>query len=415
MSTCYICETTEKLEVFGEFHLCPECREGLKQCSYCGEYLLDDDYVTDCNGDIYCESCRDDQLSYCEKCDEYSDSDNFVRIENLDEWWCEDCTSSYAYRCENCGDWVSENYGDNNTIVCNPCYADHYCTCDDCNEVMHNDNAHFQDDGTYCESCYNENHSSNVHEYSYEPYLNFLSSDKDNENRLAYLGFELEAGGVTSSERNRIADSISDGEETFYLKEDGSIPDYGFELVSHPITLKRHKELDWENILRQMSNARMKSHDLGEESCGLHVHVSRNYLSPYKWLLIDWFISKYQSNFELIARRKETHWARFKKSNGQNIKEVYGKSSGTRYQAVNFENTNTVEFRLFRGTLKYSTFMATLEIVDALVHWANQLSISDILASGDAFENFTGYIQSNPLYSNAVSYLNELMEVKKCA
>ena len=59
--------------------------------------------------------------------------------------------------------------------------------------------------------------------------------------------------------------------------------------------------------------------------------------------------------------------------------------------------------------------MATLEIVDALVHWANQLSISDILASGDAFENFTGYIQSNPLYSNAVSYLNELMEVKKCA
>lgn len=123
MSTCYICETTEELEVFGEFHLCPDCREGLKKCSYCGEYFLDDDYVTDCNGDIYCESCRDDQLSYCEKCDEYSDSDNFVRIENLDEWWCEDCASSYAYHCENCGDWISENYGDNNTIVCNPCYA----------------------------------------------------------------------------------------------------------------------------------------------------------------------------------------------------------------------------------------------------------------------------------------------------
>ena len=59
--------------------------------------------------------------------------------------------------------------------------------------------------------------------------------------------------------------------------------------------------------------------------------------------------------------------------------------------------------------------MATLEIVDALVYWANQLSISDILSTGDAFENFTGYIRSNPLYSNAVNYLNELMEVKKCA
>jgi hypothetical protein len=273
------------------------------------------------------------------------------------------------------------------------------------------------DDGTYCRSCYESNHSSDIHNYSYEPYLNFLSSDEDDEKKLAYLGFELEAGGVSCSDRNRIADEISDGEDTFYLKEDGSIPDYGFELVSHPITLKRHKELDWEIILNAMSSAGMKSHDLGEESCGLHVHVSRNYLSPYKWLLIDWFISKYQAQFELIARRKETHWARFKKSNGQNIKEVYGKSSGTRYQAVNFENSNTVEFRLFRGTLKYSTFMATLEIVDALVHWAKQLSISDILSTGDAFENFTTYIQSNPLYSNAVNYLkeNNLMEVKKCA
>jgi len=420
---CFKCECAEELtqiERSGETEFaCIYCRDAyLKKCCACGEYVSfeEDDYAHDRNGDLYCQSCRDDQLSYCEKCDEYSDSENFVHIADSDEYWCEECADSYAYRCEHCGDWVSENYGDNNTIVCNPCYADHYSTCDDCGEVFQSGNLHYRDGGTYCGYCI-ENHSSNVHEYSYEPYLNFLSSGKDNENRLAYLGFELEAGGVSSLERNRIADEISDGEDTFYLKEDGSIPEYGFELVSHPITLKRHKELDWGNIFRLMSSAGMKSHDLGEESCGLHVHVSRNYLSPYKWLLIDWFISKYQEQFEVIARRKETHWARFKKSNGQPVKEVYGKSSGTRYQAVNFENTNTVEFRLFRGTLKYSTFMATLEIVDALVHWANQLSISDILSTGDAFENFTGYIQSNPLYENAVNYLkeNNLMEVKKCA
>lgn len=424
MQACFKCECTEELiqiERGGETEfVCIDCRDAyLKKCVACGEYvsLEDDDYVNDRDGELYCESCRDDHLSYCEHCDEYSDSDKFAHIADLDEYWCDDCADCYAYRCEECGDYVSQNCGDDNTLLCNSCYADHYCTCDDCNEVIHNNNAYFHDDGTYCESCYNDNHSSNVHEYSYEPYLNFQSSDEDDEKCLAYLGFELEAGGVTSSERNRIADSISDGEDTFYLKEDGSIPEYGFELVSHPITLKRHKELDWADVLRQMSNAGMKSHDLGEESCGLHVHVSRNYLSPYKWLLIDWFISKYQSQFETIARRKETHWARFKKSNGLPVKDVYGKSSGTRYQAVNFENTNTVEFRLFRGTLKYSTFMATLEIVDALVHWANQLSISDILASGDAFANFTAYIQSSSLYENAVNYLaeNNLMEVKKCA
>lgn len=247
---------------------------------------------------------------------------------------------------------------------------------------------------------------TNIHEYSYSPTPRFYASLED-EKKPAYLGFELEAGGVSIEARNAIAKSISDDEETFYLKKDASIPDHGFELVSHPITLKWHKKLDWENILNSMSKSGMKSHNLGEEACGLHVHVSKNYLSSYKWLLIDWFISKYQAQFELIARRKETHWACFKKSNGQKIKDVFGKSKN-RYQAVNFENPNTVEFRLFRGTLKYSTFMATLEIVDALVHWARQLSISDVLSTGDAFENFFGYISDNgKLYENAVKYFKD--------
>lgn len=385
--------------------------EHLKQCSNCGEYFSEDenDYVVDRNGDIYCENCRDDHLAYCEHCNEYSASDDFVRIENLDEFWCYDCAKSHAYCCENCGDWISENHGDDETPLCSSCYENYYCTCDDCGEIIHNDTACYNDCCCYCERCYDEHHSSEVREYGYEPHLNFQTSKNDKEKLPAYLGFELEAGGLDDcSDRNDIAELISDGEETFFLKEDGSIPEYGFELVSHPITLKRHKELDWENILRKMSNAGMRSHDLGSEGCGLHVHVSRNCLSAYKWLLIDWFISKYQEQFETIARRKETHWATFKKNNGQPIKDVFGKSCGTRYQAVNFENRNTVEFRLFRGTLKYTTFMATLEIVDALVHWAKQLSISDILASDNVFENFTHFITANgKLYENAVNYLTE--------
>ena len=40
------------------------------------------------------------------------------------------------------------------------------------------------------------------------------------------------------------------------------------------------------------------------------------------------------------------------------------KTSGLgRYTAVNLTNTFTVELRIFRGTLRYKTFMATLQFV----------------------------------------------------
>ena len=47
------------------------------------------------------------------------------------------------------------------------------------------------------------------------------------------------------------------------------------------------------------------------------------------------------------------------------------KTSGLgRYTAVNLTNTFTVELRIFRGTLRYKTFMATLQFVDLLCEMA---------------------------------------------
>ncbi len=421
MKCCQICNSTENLEnltIDNELiTICNECKsQHLKQCYDCQEFFLDteNDYVIDYAGDIYCESCSEN-LSYCEKCNEYHNSDDFVKIENIDEYWCAGCAESHAYRCSDCGDWVSDNYGDDTTYLCQLCYENSYFRCDDCDEIYHIDDMYSTDFGCYCEYCYNENHAHNdlIHDYSYTPDLNFQSSNNETAKVLPYLGFELESGGLSSSyDCNNIAEKITENnDDIFYLKEDGSIPNYGFELVSHPITLKRHKELDWQNILVTMSNNGLKSHGLGEESCGLHVHVSRNFLTPYKWILLDWLVSKYQDKFELLARRQENHWAKFKKNSNESVKDTYGKSS-CRYQAVNFCNYHTVEFRLFRGTLKYSTFMATLELVDALVHWAKQFSINNIMQTKDAFVDFQKYVLTHQnLYNNLIEY----MEVKLCA
>jgi hypothetical protein len=49
-------------------------------------------------------------------------------------------------------------------------------------------------------------------------------------------------------------------------------------------------------------------------------------------------------------------------------------SNNGRYTCVNITNYDTIEFRIFRGTLKYSSLIATLQLVDAICEVATSLS-----------------------------------------
>lgn len=49
-------------------------------------------------------------------------------------------------------------------------------------------------------------------------------------------------------------------------------------------------------------------------------------------------------------------------------KSVSRYAKGDRYHAVNIANEHTIEFRMFRGTLKADTILATLQFVSGLCH-----------------------------------------------
>lgn len=54
-------------------------------------------------------------------------------------------------------------------------------------------------------------------------------------------------------------------------------------------------------------------------------------------------------------------------------KEILDKAKNSccgRYTAVNLCNYHTIEFRLFRGTLKYNTFIAALQLIDEICNAA---------------------------------------------
>lgn len=87
-----------------------------------------------------------------------------------------------------------------------------------------------------------------------------------------------------------------------------------------------------------------------------------------------------------------------------------------RYAAVNLCNYYTVEFRIFRGTLKYNTLIAALQIVNQICDAAfsmsdeemQKLSWSEFVASLDESE-LIQYLKERNLYINETINAEEEM------
>ncbi|HCB96026.1 MAG TPA: zinc-binding protein, partial [Ruminococcus sp.] len=45
---------------------------------------------------------------------------------------------------------------------------------------------------------------------------------------------------------------------------------------------------------------------------------------------------------------------------------------------VNLENTNTIEFRIFKGTLNINTFLAAIQFVVTISSFAKKIKLADI-------------------------------------
>ena len=87
------------------------------------------------------------------------------------------------------------------------------------------------------------------------------------------------------------------------------------------------------------------------------------------------------------------------------------KSDRNRYVAVNLCNTHTVEFRLFRGTLKLNTILATLQLVNHICELAYRLTDADLQSM--SWSEFVGYIHEPELIQYLKErrlYINEPME-----
>lgn len=404
---------------------CNSCFESdFVVCHGCDDFIKKDS-ANYYNGEEYCETCFNDSFCICEDCGEPFPEDDGGTVHYRNRNWridskvvCESCLENYI-RCEDCGGyWKEEDsyYTGHGYYVCGGCYEDNYGCCDDCNEIYHHNDLVYSDrhDSTYCQSCARTNGGNAINDYMYKPapkfrhynqHTNESVFSRGSSNRL-YEGFELELESVrevAGSVAQDLIDRFDEDEDVFYCKHDGSLND-GFEIVSHPMTLRAHKTMDYEDILSFLKKAGCKSHNT--TTCGLHVHVSRSFFAMSETVKLGLFVYFNKVRLENFARRTESSYAKFKPVPSSNL-QAAGYSED-RYEAINFENARTIEFRLFKGTLNFETFMATLEFCDAVSRFVKTVSACHIVKDGgfDLFKTFVNKDGNRKLYKNLIQYLD---------
>lgn len=361
MTTCSKCdkEVPDNEDVF-ERHdgtdVCKECKAEMKECRDCSLLMATEDMVN--IGTAYrpknvCKTCRED-YERCGDCGALSKAEDIREVSIDGDYYelCERCRDE-MHCCNNCGDYTRNEYNCSN--------------CDD-----------------ECE----------YREQSLTP----VRSEREirrgpaAKNQL-YLGWELEteAEGHSFNDATRIMST----DATIGYKPDGSL-DNGIEFVSSPMTwayLQDNREV-LSNKLKKLSRLGFRSYETG--TCGMHVHMSRAAFTQYHLYKFMRFIYGNKDFVKSISQRKQhdlDQWATLESEDSRSNTALMRKArviDGWRYSAVNTTNRNTVEIRIFKGTLKPESFFKNLEFLASLYHYSKVSHISKLTTA-----DYAAFIKSN--------------------
>jgi hypothetical protein len=246
------------------------------------------------------------------------------------------------------------------------------------------------------------------------------------------MGVELEVDGGSFD-----YDSFEYDSDLYHFEHDGSLSSRGVELITQPCTLKYHQlYMDWESVCKRLKSQGYKSHNTS--CCGLHVHLTREALSPSAIVKMDVIINRNGWFFGAIGRRNAfyghgdnggAHFEALRRPSmwtGYSQGEYYlSRDEGAtpknllrhkydwdnyRYTAVNVCNERTIELRFAKGTLKHTTILCTLEVYHAIAKFCENVPFRKVYDT-NIIKEFVEYIHKNrKMYKNALPVIKELME-----
>ena len=372
--------------VHNQYFYCEECLSHNKVCYDC--HKLHSGY-----GNI-CSQCLTDNYAFCECCRRQERKISLLRVS--DKSVCFHCRCT----CYDCGNVVlkSNTRMVDSQPICNNCITESYSTCARCASLVHDDNARGTDEFLYCQRCYAYLNQT-LHDYGYKPAPVFEKFVYEN---TVYLGIELEVESEACGNNQDNADSFVAWLKTekirdkFYLKQDSSLQN-GFEIVTHPLTLQKHSQLNWTKILKHLSDY-TTSHEKG--TCGLHIHVNRDHFKSREIDKLALFFTCCKSHIVQFSKRKSLNYCEFYNYTTQHYKCGNYRNSG-RYSAINL-TIETAEFRVFRGTLRIDRFWASLQFVDALCNY-----VIDNSALSMTWTKFIIWAKATHRYCHMIQYFKK--------
>ncbi|MCM1022645.1 MAG: amidoligase family protein [Prevotella sp.] len=325
-------------------------------CAHCG-YTYNDDEINHFDGQNLCDNCYEEETIVCEHCGE--------RI------WQDDAA-------------------DCSRTLCQSCYDDHYTNCEHCGRTIHYDDAYYFDDSEdypYCRECYHERSKCEyIHNYGYKPKPIFYGDG----GRFFGVELEIDGGGDDNSNAGKIAEIANTGDRRkIYIKHDGSLAN-GMEIVTHPMTLEYHSaQMPWRGIMEKAVQLGYRSHKT--TTCGLHIHINRTAFGDTRSeqeeriSRVLFFVERFWQELLKFSQRTESQLARWAARYGikDNPKATFDnakKNYSGRYCCVNLTNYSTIEFRIFRGTLKYNTLIAALQLVNKICDISINMTDEEITA-----------------------------------
>lgn len=274
--------------------------------------------------------------------------------------------------CESCGrsvpeDATWETYDD--VILCEDCFNNCTYFCEGCgNTFYYSSNGQYdRDEDWYCDDCIDYGRgnfcNNNINGYHCGGDFTFLGN-----NDLRF-GMEIEVSTSRGCNLDSVAGEVWElgGELIYDIEEDCSIPN-GFEIITNPMDYEYFNNNAKPTLVKIFDLLKDEGFDIRPSGCGTHIHISKEPLEVNDSYNADfnYLFEVFKDDIIHYGKRGSTSYAMFLSDFSRSYAEKLRKdkknikyrdvldglnNNRDRYKAINNQNSNTLEIRIFQSSI----------------------------------------------------------------